>query len=165
LASAAGRGKNYTNGIDQLRLALDTNVLAYVEGVNGISQQQTAAKIVAKLPAAGTFVPVQVLGELFSVLRRKAKYSPQRTRAAVLNFADVFQLVETTPAILKAAIDLSAKHGLVIWDAVILAAAASVGCQLLLSEDLQEGFTWSGVTVTNPFSPTRHQLLAGLIEE
>jgi hypothetical protein len=25
---------------------------------------------------------------------------------------------------------------------------------------MQSGFTWSGVTVTNPFSPTRHELLA-----
>jgi len=162
---AAGRGKNYTNETNQVRLALDTNVLAYVEGVNGISRQRSAAEIVARLPAAATFVPVQVLGELFSVLRRKAKYTPQRARSAVLNFADVFQLVETTPATMKAAIDLSAKHGLMIWDAVILAAAASVGCRLLLSEDLQEGFTWSGVTVTNPFSPKKHQLLAGLLAE
>jgi predicted nucleic acid-binding protein len=162
---AAGRGKNFTTGIDQVRLALDTNVLAYVEGVNGISRQKTAAEIVAKLPAAETFVPVQVLGELFNVLLRKAKHSPQSAQSVVLKFSDVFQLVETTPAILKTAIDLSAKHGLVIWDAVILAAAASVGCRLLLSEDLQEGFTWSGVTVANPFSPKKHELLAALLEE
>ncbi|MGA8270155.1 MAG: PIN domain-containing protein [Candidatus Sulfotelmatobacter sp.] len=162
---AAGRERNYTNETDQIRLALDTNILAYIEGVNGIFRQQSATEIVTKLPAARTFVPVQVLGELFRVLRGKAKYSPQRTRAAVLNFADIFQLVETSSAILKAAIDLSAKHGLVIWDALILAAAASAGCRLLLSEDLQEGFTWSGVTVTNPFSSRKHTLLAALLEQ
>lgn len=148
-----------------MRLALDTNVLAYLEGVNGISRQQSAAEIIAKLPAARTFVPVQVLGELFNVLVRKAKYSPQHARSSVLNFTDMFQLVETSPAILKAAIDLSTKHGLVIWDAVILAASASVGCRLLLSEDLQERFTWSGVTIANPFAAKKHELLAGLMRE
>jgi predicted nucleic acid-binding protein len=161
---AAGRGTNYTNATDQVLLALDTNVLAYVEGVNGVSRQNSAAEIVAKLPRAGTFVPVQVLGELFRLLRRKAKYNPKRARSAVLNLADLFRLVETSPAVLRDAIDLSAKNGLAIWDAVILAAAASVGCRLLLSEDMQEGFTWGGVTVTNPFSAKKHRLLAALLE-
>jgi hypothetical protein len=34
---------------------------------------------------------------------------------------------------------------------------------LLLSEDLQEGFTWRGVTVTNPFASALHPLLAALL--
>ena len=51
-----------------------------------------------------------------------------------------------------------------IRDVVILVAAADAGCRLLLSEDLQEGFTWSGVTVTNPFSATRHPLLEAMLE-
>lgn len=50
-----------------------------------------------------------------------------------------------------AAADLAANHRLGIWDAVVLSAAAAAGCRLLLSEDLQGGFTWNGVTVTNPF--------------
>jgi hypothetical protein len=37
-------------------------------------------------------------------------------------------------------------------------------CRLLLSEDLQEGFTWSGVTVTNPFSTSRHPLLEAMLK-
>jgi predicted nucleic acid-binding protein len=48
-------------------------------------------------------------------------------------------------------------------EAVIMAASARAGCRLLLSEDLQDGFTWSGLTVTNPFSPAPHVLLAALI--
>jgi predicted nucleic acid-binding protein len=57
--------------------------------------------------------------------------------------------------------DLSADHGLSIWDAVILSAAAAAGCRLLLSEDMHEGFTGSGVTVTDPFAAKTHELLAG----
>ena len=34
---------------------------------------------------------------------------------------------------------------------------------MLLSEDLQEGFTWRSVTVTNPFSATPHPLLRTLV--
>ena len=46
-----------------------------------------------------------------------------------------------------------------------LAAAGNAGCRLLLSEDTQQGFTWNGVTVVNPFSVRRHELLEGLLEE
>jgi len=46
-----------------------------------------------------------------------------------------------------------------------LSAAAAADCRLLLTEDLQDGFTWRGVTVTNPFVPTRHELLSALLED
>lgn len=148
-----------------MRVALDTNILAYIEGVNGASRKASAAEMVARLPAGDTYIPVQVLGELFRVLVRKAKYKAANARAAVFNFLDIFPLIETSPSVLTAAADLSVDHGLDIWDAIILAAAASAGCRLLLSEDLQEGFTWNGVTVANPFSAKRHELLQEVLEE
>ena len=142
-----------------MKVALDTNILAYIEGVNGASRKAIAAEMVARLPAESTYVSVQVLGELFQVLVRKAKYKPVSARTAVGNFLDIFPLIETSPSVLTAAADLSVDHGLDIWDAIILAAAASAGCRLLLSEDRQEGFTWNGVSVVNPFSAKRHELL------
>jgi predicted nucleic acid-binding protein len=147
-----------------VRLALDTNILAYAEGVNGAPRKKTALEIIARLPADSTFLPAQVLGELFHVLVRKAGRPPEKARAAILSWQDAFPLIETSSAVLLAVADLAARHGLGIWDAVIFAAAAAAGCRLLLSEDLQPGFTWNGVTVTNPFSPTKHPLLEALLE-
>jgi predicted nucleic acid-binding protein len=63
------------------------------------------------------------------------------------------------------AVDLASHHQLRIWDAVILSAASAAGCRLLLSEELQSGFTWNGVTVTNPFAVPRHELLIALLGE
>ncbi len=146
-----------------MRVALDTNILAYAEGVNGISRKKSALEIVEKLPAESTFLPIQVLGELFYVLVRKAALPPKRARAAILSWQDTFPQIETSPSVLKSAIDLSADDDLSIWDAVILSAAAAAGCRLLLSEDLHEGFTWNGVTVTNPFAAKRNELLEDLL--
>jgi hypothetical protein len=56
-------------------------------------------------------------------------------------------------------------HQLGIWDAVILSAASCSGCRLLLSDDLQAGFTWAGVTVVNPFASPQHALLQALLGE
>jgi len=50
-----------------------------------------------------------------------------------------------------------------VWDALILSVAAENRCRLLLSEDLQDGFTWRGVTVANPFAMPLHPLLEGLV--
>lgn len=146
-----------------MRVALDTNVLAYAEGVNGASRKKVALEIVGKLPVDATFLPVQVLGELFHVLVRKAGRPPERARTAILSWQDSFPLIETSPAVLAGAIDLAARHGLAISDSIILAAAAAAGCRLLLSEDLQAGFTWTGVTVANPFATVRHPLLEALL--
>jgi predicted nucleic acid-binding protein len=148
-----------------MRVALDTNILAYAEGVNGASRKDSALAIIDKLRAQSTFLPVQVLGELFYLLVRKTGYSPQRARSSILTWQDSFPLVETSGSILLMAIDLAAQHRLRIWDAVVLSAAASTGCRLLLSEDLQDGFTWNGVTVVNPFSKTPHELLAEALQD
>jgi predicted nucleic acid-binding protein len=146
-----------------MRIALDTNVLAYVEGVNGAPRKKAALALIEKLPVNSIFVPVQAMGELFHVLVRKAGFPPKQARATILTWQDTFPLIETSPSVLLAATDLAADHNLGIWDAIILSAAAEAGCRLLLSEDLPDGFTWNGVTVTNPFAAKKHELLAGLL--
>lgn len=146
-----------------MRLALDTNVLAYAEGVNGAAMKETAHRLLRKLPLGSTLLPVQVLGELFTLLVRKAGRSGSKARTAILSWRDVFPLIETSESVLFAAADLAADHHLSIWDAVVVSAAAEAGCRLLLSQDLQDGFTWSGVTITNPFQAPIHPLLESLL--
>jgi predicted nucleic acid-binding protein len=147
-----------------VRVALDTNVLAYAEGVNGPAMKESATDLVRRLPAGGAVLPVQTLGELFNVLVRKTGRSPAKAQTAVLTWMDAFPVVDTSREAIIAATDLATNHRLGIWDAVILAASAQAGCRLLLSEDLQDGFTWSGLTVTNPFSSSPHALLAALLD-
>lgn len=146
-----------------MRVALDTNILAYAEGVNGSAKKRTALELVQKLPEGAVFLSVQALAELFQLLIRKAGRTPAKAREAILSWGDSFPLIETSPEVLFAAADLANDHKLSIWDALILSATAEAGCRLLLSEDLQDGFTWKGVTVTNPFSSPMNELLAALL--
>ena len=117
------------------------------------------------MPPEATLIPVQALGELYSVLVRKGGRSPKDAQAALLGWGDTYPLIESSPAIMLGAADLSVHHHFTIWDALILSAAADAGCRLLLSEDLQDGFTWCGVTVTNPFTAERHPLLDAWLEQ
>jgi predicted nucleic acid-binding protein len=151
--------------MNALRVALDTNILVYAEGLNGEAKKQAALEVVQKLPQDLLVLPVQTLGELFHVLVRKAGRPAVDARTAILSWRDSFAVVETSAKVMTAATDLSTQHQLSIWDSVILAAAAEAGCRLLLSEDLQDGFTWAGVTVANPFASSRHALLAAMLQD
>ncbi len=106
---------------------------------------------------------ISVRCPLFNVLVRKARRRPVRAREAVLSWRDAYAVVNTSAAVIVNATDLASDHGLTIWDSVVLAASAEAECRLLLSEDFQEGFTWRGVTVTNPFAATLHPMLAALL--
>lgn len=142
-----------------MKVALDTNILAYAEGTNGAEMRDKALDLLQKLPGGSVVLPTQVLGELFNVLVLKAKRPADSARAAILGWRDAYSLSETSASVMVNAVDLATDHKLRIWDAVILSATAEAGCRLLLSEDLQDGFTWRGVTATNPFGMARHPLL------
>lgn len=142
-----------------MRVALDTNVLAYAEGVGDRRRCRAARRLVAALAVENVLIPAQVLGELHCVLTRKAGRSAAEARDAVLSWADAFAVGDSSRQAMAAAFDLVADHGLHVWDALILSVAAEQKCRLLLSEDLQNGFTWRGVTVADPFSEPRHPLM------
>ena len=146
-------------------VAVDTNILAYAEGLNGEARKHQSLVIMGQLEPESTLLPVQVLGELFSVLTKKAGRSRADARDAVLRWGDTFPLIETSSTVQLVAMDLCTHHQLAFWDAIILSAAADASCRLLLSEDLQDGFTWSGVTVANPFATRRHKLLEAMLTE
>lgn len=69
-----------------MRVAIDTNVLVYAEGLGDEPRSRKAAALFAALNARNVVLPAQVLGELFNVLTRKAGRSPLLARDAVLSF-------------------------------------------------------------------------------
>ena len=50
-----------------MRVALDTNILAFAEGVNGLAMKRAALALLDKVPQRAVVLPVQVLGELFQM--------------------------------------------------------------------------------------------------
>src|SRR5262249_43334303 len=118
-----------------LRTAIDTNILVYAEGVNGLDRRQPALNVLRRRPAATTLLPIQALGELYNVLIRKAGYAAGDSRARLIGWSMSYPTAGTTRSALIAASDLAATHRLGIWDSIMIAVAAENGCQLLLSED------------------------------
>jgi len=146
-----------------MRVAIDTNILAYAEGVGDMARRDAGLDILTRLPAENIVLPAQVLGELFRVLTGKAGCAPDDARSRVLQWADSFEVTDSTWSAFQSAFDLTVDHNLHIWDALILAVTAENRCRILLSEDMQHGFTWRGTTVVNPYLTPAHPLLSPML--
>ena len=147
-----------------MRVALDTDILAYAEGIGAAPRCAMAIRLIEQLPDGLVLLPSQTLGELFRVLTGKAKREAGDTREAIMAWADSFEVADSSWSAFQAAMDLAIDHRLQIWDALIMAVAAENRCRMLLSEDLQNGFTWRGVTVVNPFTEPSSPLLNNLLQ-
>ena len=135
-----------------MRLAFDTNILVYAEGLNGEAMQRHASAALEMALGHTVLLPIQVATELYSVLLRKGGYQPSAAKTAVSRWTTIWRTVATDDEVLAVAMDLVADHRIGFWDAVVLASAVIGDCQVLFSEDFQSGFTWRGVTVRNPFT-------------
>lgn len=141
-------------------IALDTNILVYAEALNGVERQRRAIATLAGLDRRALVLPSQVLGEFFNVMTRKFNQPRSLTRERVMAWSSRFTCRAADADTFESALDAAAIHDLQIWDALILATAADAGCHMLLSEDMQHGFVFRGVTVVDPFTATVHPLLA-----
>ncbi len=146
-----------------MNVALDTNILAYAEGIDSAVRRDLAQRTIWQLPQERILLPVQVLGELYNVLVRKGGRTPVQARGDLARWSGSYPVLDTSKESLDLAADLLASHHFSVWDAIILCVASIAGCRLLLSEDMQDGFTWSGVTVVNPFAAKLHPLLAAAL--
>jgi predicted nucleic acid-binding protein len=144
-------------------IAIDTNVLAYAEGIDDLDRKAASLTVIRSLPGDAIVIAVQALGELFNVLVRRG-WPVARVLDVISAWHDGYTIAPTTPSAMAAAVDLAAAHRLHIWDAVMVSVAAESGCRALLSEDMQDGFTWRGVTVVNPFVSPRHPVLTAMLE-
>lgn len=149
------------------RIAFDTNVLAYIAGVDrhvddGPKIEASRALLQQLRGRAALIAPVQALGELFVVLTR-AGATRDEARETALRMAQSFGTADSSSSAFLSALDLAAAHKLQLWDALILNAAAEAGCALLLSEDMAGGFAWRGTVVVDPFAPSRDERLTRLL--
>lgn len=144
-------------------IALDTNILAYAEGVGDKPRCSKALLLIEQLPSELILLPAQTLGELYRVLTSKAKREAVPSHQAIMSWVDTFEVADSSWPAFQSALDLAVAHHFQIWDALILSVAAENHCRMLLSEDFQNGFIWRGVTVVNPFVDPVPPVLTALL--
>jgi predicted nucleic acid-binding protein len=146
---------------------VDTNVFVYLHDDSEPQKKTRADKWISLLvrDRSGR-VSFQVLQELYATLtsKRRLKVDVEEARLIVRELA-VWQPVAVDLAMLKRAWLLQDRFPLSWWDALIIAAAQTCECKVLLTEDLQHGQEFGAVRVVNPFdSPDRtpEEILAAL---
>ncbi len=96
---------------------------------------------------------VQILQEFYVQATRKGRSDPlahEQATKLVESFLR-FPLAEITRQVMLATIATGHRFCISYWDAAILEAARSLGCDTVLSEDLSDGQDYAGVRVENPF--------------
>lgn len=131
---------------------LDTNVLIYSISTDPAEAAKRDAAL-AVLDRVDVALSVQVLQEFYVQATRATRPDrlPHDIVAGLIEEWLRFPVQETTVAVLRDALVIRAAHGLSYWDSAIIAAARALGCDELLTEDMNHGQTVAGVRIVNPF--------------
>lgn len=133
------------------RVFFDTNVLLYAEDDGDAVKRDRATELIdGALRSAAGVVSTQVLQEYFVNATRKLGLTAAQARGRIEAFA-AFDVVVVKPDLIFGAIDLHRLQALSFWDALVVKCAAASACDVLLTEDLQDGQILDGVRIRNPF--------------
>jgi predicted nucleic acid-binding protein len=130
---------------------VDTNVILYSWDTADQRKHVLANRWLEFLWSARSGrVSWQVLNECYHNATRKIGAPPASVRTAIELYAD-WQPADFSLPILRRAWYWIDRADLSYWDGLILAAAESLNCRWLLSEDFQGGRTYGSVRIVNPF--------------
>lgn len=132
---------------------LDTNVLLY--SISTAPAERTKRqRALQLLDADKVGLSVQVLQEFYVQATRptRADRLPHDIAAGLISAWTRFRVQSVNMRVLANALQITQAHGLSYWDSAIVAAAQALGCNLLYSEDMQDGRQIGGLTIVNPFS-------------
>jgi predicted nucleic acid-binding protein len=131
---------------------VDTNVLLYAISRDP-EEQGKAERANAILDGGDVSLSVQVLQEFYVQATRESRADPISHEQAtqLVESLLAFPVAEITTGLMLAAMTTRQRHRISYWDAAIIEAARSLGCEVVLSEDLGDGQDYDGVRVENPF--------------
>jgi predicted nucleic acid-binding protein len=135
------------------RVFFDTNVLVYAADGSEPKKRKRARELMMTHAAGNeAFISTQVLQEYFVTITKKLGVEALAAKE-LLRSMERFGTVVVEPNLIAEAIDISILHSYSFWDSLIIAAAASVRCETLFSDDFADGHIVRGLQIKNPFIP------------
>ena len=137
------------------RQFVDTNVLIYAHDRSAGDKHVRAQALVADLWNDNNgCLSVQVLQEFYVNITRKVAQplDPETARQIVADLGCWTVHKPTVDDVLEG-IALQQRYQLSFWDAMIVTSAIQLKCDVLWSEDLNDGQTYGPLRITNPFIP------------
>ena len=131
---------------------VDTKVLLYAAS---ILPEEEAKRLRARevLAEPNLAVSVQVLQEFYHQATRVTRPGRLSDDDAIRFLEPVLEMrvQSLTLGVFKDAVLTRRRFGLSYWDAAILAAARTLGCDAVYSEDMSAEQNYGGIRVINPF--------------
>ena len=135
---------------------VDTNILVYAYDRSETAKKAMAQKVLVWLESNNAGVlSTQVLGEFYHAVTSQRRVRPLTHDEAVA-WVQLWKRHDVHPITgphVDLALELTGRHRVSYYDALILAAARLARCDVVCSEDLSSGHDYGGVTVDNPFLP------------
>ena len=134
-----------------MRVFLDTNVFLYSFLDQDVGKKAVAARLVAdSVQKQCGFVSLQVIKEFCNVMVKKSG----RTAAEIARALEVFRsvnIVAGSMETVRRALEIREGHGIQFYDALMLSSAEVAVCDVIFTEDLNDGEMYGTVKAINPF--------------
>jgi predicted nucleic acid-binding protein len=133
---------------------IDTNVLVYMYDKRDARKQKIARALVKDKSGAGTaVVSAQVVREFYNACLHKLRIMSADQLQPIIETV-LWPMITTTSELklYENGAKLHNKYHLSFYDALIIQAAIDLDCDILYSEDLQDGQQFGGLTIQNPFT-------------
>jgi predicted nucleic acid-binding protein len=135
-------------------LFVDANVFLYAYDRSEATKQSRAAAWLEYLwrERIGR-TSTQVLSEVYVNLTRKprARFSAEHSWPLVASYFE-WDPLPVGENVMRRAREIEARWRISWWDSMVVAAAQLQDCEILLTEDLQDGGAYGSVTVRSPFT-------------
>jgi predicted nucleic acid-binding protein len=125
---------------------LDTNVLVYAYSENDLRKKSISIQV---FDIYECIVSTQILNEFCNVCIKKLHFPMAQIHKSIDEILNVCDLFVVTEQIIHAALDIHERQQTSYFDSVHIASAVKCQCNLLLSEDLQDGQVINGTTIRN----------------
>jgi len=130
---------------------VDTNVLIYfVDGRDKAKQSIARAVLANAIGNRQYVISAQVVNEFANVALKKLGMTEDEVRQYVEAFQHIHIVFQHGGWTVRA-LEIRKQYELQFYDSLLLAAAESVGCDEILTEDLNDGQTYCGIKAVNPF--------------
>ncbi len=133
------------------KVFIDTNIWLYalIESDEHIENHHKAKQCIAN--AENIIISTQVVNEICVNLLRKGKKDMPYIAKFIPEFTSAYQtLAQITEDLITASI-IRADYPISYWDSLMIASALRADCQILFSEDMQDGlYVYKRLQIQNP---------------
>ncbi len=133
------------------KMFLDTNILVYSLDSSNPRKKAISREYLRKCTKENCgVISTQILQEFFIVSTKKMGVEPLTAKSLVHSFQN-FETVMVSPELIENAVDCHILNRISFWDALVIVAAESSKCDVVLTEDMNNGQIIRGVRIKNPY--------------